>query len=68
MFAVGLTGWLSLRNGQKAVNNVASQLLNGVTTRVDEHLENYLKIYGLMVIYLSLMVNPNQLMTLVFFL
>ncbi|NEP86725.1 MAG: response regulator [Okeania sp. SIO2C2] len=44
MFAVGLTGWLSLRNGQKAVNNVASQLLNGVTTRVDEHLESYLKI------------------------
>ncbi|GGA23806.1 ATP-binding protein [Okeania sp. KiyG1] len=44
MFAVGLTGWLSLRNGQKAVNNVASQLLNGVTTRVDEHLENYLAI------------------------
>ncbi|NEO57176.1 MAG: HAMP domain-containing protein, partial [Okeania sp. SIO3B5] len=44
MFAVGLTGWLSLRNGQKAVNNVASQLLNGVTTRVDEHLESYLAI------------------------
>lgn len=43
MVAVGLTGWLSLKNGQKAVNNVASQLLNEVTTRVDEHLEYYLK-------------------------
>ncbi len=44
MVAVGLTGWLSLRNGQKAVNNVAGQLLSEVTTRVDEHLESYLKI------------------------
>ncbi|MDJ0517639.1 MAG: ATP-binding protein [Trichodesmium sp. MO_231.B1] len=44
MVAVGLTGWLSLRNGQKAVNNVANQLLREVTTRVDEHLESYLKI------------------------
>ncbi|NEQ39829.1 MAG: response regulator [Okeania sp. SIO3I5] len=43
MVGVGLTGWLSLRNGQKAVNNVASQLLNEVTTRVDQHLKNYLK-------------------------
>ncbi|MGD1712665.1 response regulator [Dapis sp. BLCC M172] len=43
MVAVGLTGWLSLRNGQKAVNNVASQLLSEVTTRVDQHLKNYLK-------------------------
>ncbi|MGB3510889.1 MAG: response regulator [Microcoleaceae cyanobacterium] len=44
MIAVGLTGWLSLRNGQKAVNNVASQLLHEVTTRVNQHLESYLKI------------------------
>ena len=44
LVAVSLTGWLSLRNGEKAVNNVASQLLNEVTTRVDEHLESYLKI------------------------
>ncbi|MDJ0555716.1 MAG: ATP-binding protein [Microcoleaceae cyanobacterium MO_207.B10] len=41
--AVSLTGWLSLRNGQKAVNSVASQLLTEVTTRIDEHLQNYLE-------------------------
>ncbi|MGK7923347.1 MAG: response regulator [Trichodesmium sp.] len=44
MVAVGLTGWLSLRNGQRAVNNVANQLLSEITTRVDQHLKNYLKI------------------------
>ncbi|MDG2618162.1 hypothetical protein P7L53_18125 [Thermoleptolyngbya sichuanensis XZ-Cy5] len=30
--AVGLTGWLSIRNGQRAVNDVASQLRIEVAT------------------------------------
>ncbi len=41
--AVGLTGYLSWRNGQQAVNHVASQLRNEVTERVQLHLKNYLE-------------------------
>ncbi|MBE9229155.1 HAMP domain-containing protein [Phormidium sp. LEGE 05292] len=40
--AVGLTGWFSLNNGQQAVNNIASQLLDEVSERVSLHLNNYL--------------------------
>ncbi len=39
---VGLTGWLSLRNGQKAVNNVASQLRNEVSDRIKQRVFTYL--------------------------
>ncbi|MGB3536431.1 MAG: adenylate/guanylate cyclase domain-containing protein [Microcoleaceae cyanobacterium] len=42
--AVGLTGYLSWRNGQKAVNDVAYQLRQEVTERVQLHLQNYLSI------------------------
>ncbi|NER52497.1 MAG: response regulator, partial [Symploca sp. SIO1A3] len=37
--AVGLTGWLSLRNGQKAVNDVATQLRCEITARIEDHLK-----------------------------
>lgn len=40
--AVGLVGYLSFRNGQKAVNNVASQLRREVAARVQVHLTSYL--------------------------
>jgi signal transduction histidine kinase/ActR/RegA family two-component response regulator len=40
--AVGLTGYFSLRNGQKAVNTLANQLQDEVTQKVDQHLSNYL--------------------------
>jgi diguanylate cyclase (GGDEF)-like protein/PAS domain S-box-containing protein len=40
--AVGFTGWLSLRNGRQAVNEVAQQLLNEVGANIQQHLENYL--------------------------
>ncbi|MFS8119433.1 MAG: hypothetical protein ACMG55_13245, partial [Microcoleus sp.] len=40
--AVGLVGYLSFRNGQKAVNNVASQLRREVVARVQLHLTSYL--------------------------
>jgi signal transduction histidine kinase/CheY-like chemotaxis protein len=40
--AVGVTGYLSLRNGSKAVNDVASQLRQEVTARIKERLETYL--------------------------
>lgn len=40
--AVGLTGYLSLRNGQKAVNDLVSSLRNEVSERIDLHLDNYM--------------------------
>lgn len=40
---VGLTGYLSWRNGQRAVNDVASQLRNEVSKRVQLHLKDYLE-------------------------
>ena len=39
--AVGLTGYLSLRNGQKAVNELATQLQTEASSRVNQHLDNY---------------------------
>ncbi|HEY9650058.1 MAG TPA: cache domain-containing protein, partial [Coleofasciculaceae cyanobacterium] len=39
---VGLVGYLSYRNGQQAVNNLASQLMNEVSSRIDLHLDTYL--------------------------
>jgi signal transduction histidine kinase len=38
-----LTGYLSLRNGQEAVNNVASQLRNEISARIQERVHNYLE-------------------------
>lgn len=40
--AVGLTGYLSLRNGQKAIDDLANQLQNQVSLRIDRHLDDYL--------------------------
>lgn len=40
--AVGLTGYLSVRNGQKAVNDLATQLRGQVSDRVSQHLDRYL--------------------------
>jgi signal transduction histidine kinase/CheY-like chemotaxis protein len=40
--AVGLTGYLSLQNGQKAVNELASRLRKEVSERIDEHLDSYM--------------------------
>jgi signal transduction histidine kinase/CheY-like chemotaxis protein len=40
--AVGLVGFLSYRNGQKAVNDLAHQLINKASQQVDDHLDTYL--------------------------
>ncbi len=40
--AVGLTGWFSLRNGQRAINDLATQLEREVSSRIDQHLDTYL--------------------------
>ncbi|MDJ1176788.1 hybrid sensor histidine kinase/response regulator [Roseofilum capinflatum] len=39
---VGLTGWLSLRNGQEAVNDVAAQLRSELAKRIVQQLDTYL--------------------------
>lgn len=41
LLAVGLTGYLSIHNGQKAVNEVASELRYQVANRVEEKLQTY---------------------------
>jgi signal transduction histidine kinase/CheY-like chemotaxis protein len=40
--AVGLVGYLSFKNGQQAVNNLASQLMSEVSLRVEQNLQVYL--------------------------
>ncbi len=40
--AVALTGWLSLRHGQAAVNEVATQLRQEISARVEQRLQSYL--------------------------
>ena len=40
--AVGIVGYLSFRNGQQAVNDLAHQLMNKVSRLVDQHLDTYL--------------------------
>jgi hypothetical protein len=40
--AVGLVGYLSFRNSQLAVNDLAHQLMNKVSRLVDQHLDTYL--------------------------
>jgi len=42
--AVGLTGYISLRNGQRAVNEVASQLRQEISNRIQERLEDHSEI------------------------
>ncbi|MEG4119293.1 ATP-binding protein [Microcoleus sp. N9_B4] len=41
--AVVLTGWLSFRNGQQAVNDLAAQLYGEITARIQQHLNTYLE-------------------------
>jgi hypothetical protein len=40
--AVGLTGYLSFRNGQQAINALANRLSSEVSDRVIQHLDTYL--------------------------
>ncbi|MHC5599685.1 MAG: ATP-binding protein [Nostoc sp.] len=40
--AVGLVGYLSYQNGQKAVNELASQLESEICDRIEQHLDDYL--------------------------
>ncbi|MGL5058501.1 MAG: ATP-binding protein [Microcoleus sp.] len=40
--AVGLTGYLSFRNGQQAVSDLANRLSTEVSDRIEQHLDSYL--------------------------
>lgn len=66
--AVGLTGYLSLRNGQRAINDLANQLQLEASNRVEQHLDTYLAIphqinqLNAQAIELAL-INPNNLRT-----
>jgi signal transduction histidine kinase len=42
--AVGLVGYLSFRNGEKAVSDLAEELMDETATAIDSHLDNYLSI------------------------
>jgi phosphoserine phosphatase RsbU/P len=42
--AVGLVGYLSLRNGQQAVTELANQLMTEVSNQTDQQLNDYLSI------------------------
>ncbi|XGV97976.1 MAG: methyl-accepting chemotaxis protein [Leptolyngbya sp. BL-A-14] len=42
--AVGLTGWLSIRNGQRAVTELAGRLQTEAGKRVSVHLDSYLSV------------------------
>ncbi|MDC0832793.1 ATP-binding protein [Geitlerinema sp. CS-897] len=41
--AVGLTGYLSFRNGQKAIDDISTQLRDELTDRIEERLDRYLE-------------------------
>ncbi|MBD2024064.1 HAMP domain-containing protein [Leptolyngbya sp. FACHB-711] len=40
--AVGLTGYLSIRNGQRAINDLAVQLQRSVSNRINQHLDDFI--------------------------
>ncbi|MEB3281590.1 MAG: hypothetical protein VKK42_21980 [Lyngbya sp.] len=42
MIAVGLVGYLSFRNGQRAVNDLARQLQQEITARVNGELKSFI--------------------------
>jgi len=41
---VGIVGWLSFQNGQRAVNDVAAQLRGEITDRIKDRIGNYMSI------------------------
>jgi PAS domain S-box-containing protein len=41
--AMGLTGWLSIQNGERAVNDVAAKLRIEITARIQQYLRTYVE-------------------------
>ncbi|MDY7007759.1 MAG: adenylate/guanylate cyclase domain-containing protein [Cyanobacteriota bacterium] len=44
LIVFGLTGWLSFRNGQRAINDLASKFRGEVAAHIDREIEDYLTI------------------------
>jgi two-component system sensor histidine kinase ChiS len=49
LLTVGLTGYLSFRNGQEAINDLATQLHTEITARIEQYINTYLDIPSLVV-------------------
>lgn len=45
--SVGITGFLSFKNGQEAVNDLATELRGEITDRIEQQLNNYIEITNL---------------------
>ncbi|MFM7600956.1 MAG: ATP-binding protein [Pseudanabaena sp.] len=59
--AVGLTAWLSLRNGREAVNNVASQLRTEARNNIENQFNNYFeKLYALFDLVVADLANEQK--------
>jgi two-component system sensor histidine kinase ChiS len=61
ILAVGLTGYLSFRNGIDAVNDLATQLHTEITARIDQYLNTYLNIPSLVVNLNANTISNDQL-------
>jgi PAS domain S-box-containing protein len=61
--AVGLTGYLSFHNGQRAVNNLTTQWQIEVSDRIRQHLHSYLETSHLIENILANAVRQGQLQT-----
>lgn len=59
--AVSLTGWLSFRNGQKAVNDVAAKLSQEVTDRTKEHFQTFAEVSHLFLEMNSVAIRTGNL-------
>lgn len=59
--AVGLVAFFSFKNGQQAVRNLASQLMDSTTQRVDAELDSYLKLPKQLLDATAKAVSTNQL-------
>ncbi|MEK8016344.1 MAG: ATP-binding protein [Candidatus Parabeggiatoa sp.] len=61
ILAVGLTGYLSFRNGIEAVNDLATQLHTEITARIEQYLNTYLNIPSLVVNLNANTISNDQL-------
>ena len=59
--AVGLVSLLSLRNGQKAVNELAEQLLDRTNQLVVQHLESHLTVAKNLALFNAALIEEDQL-------
>ncbi len=61
ILAVGLTGYFSFRNGQEAINDLATQLHTEITARIEQYINTYLEIPSLVVNINANAISEEQL-------